>query len=207
MKAYLLFAAAMTMVSGAALAQSLQMANVNDPGIYCRFSPDCKIAPMRTSSSFTPPNLAVTCVLESRSFIGSSMDSQGLYGYEYRLILNNDNESGTNFFAVKSLALNFNCPQSFAFGGHASNQVWIVADGGPGEVAPSAVNFMETNIVVRFDPPLVLATLTNRSIGTYFIGMASTNVPQLSTAIIEGLTQTPPNGPAPFHAEMQARTP
>ncbi len=207
MKTHLFFAAAMTMVSCTAPAQTLQMANVNDPGIYCRFSPDCKIAPQRTSSSFSPTNVAVTCVLESRSFIGSSMDSQGLYGYEYRLILNNDNESGTNFFAIKSLALNFNCPQSFAFGGHASNQVWVVTDGGPGDVPPSAVNLMETNLVVQFDPPLVLATLTNRSIGTYFIGMASTNAPQLSTAIVEGSTETPPDGPAPFHAEMQARTP
>jgi len=207
MKAHLFLAAAMTIVSGAGMAQPLQMANVNDPGIYCRFSPDCKIAPLHTSSSFTPSNLAVTCVLESRSFVGGSMDSQGLYGYEYRLILNNDNENGTNFLAVKSLALNFNCPQSFAFGGHASNQVWIVADGGPGDVAPSTVNFMETNVMVRFDPPLILATLTNRSIGTYFIGLASTNAPQLSTAIVEGSTQTPPDGPMPFHAEMQARTP
>ena len=195
------------MVSGAALAQALQMASVTDPGIYCRFSPDCKIAPLGTSSSFSPSNLVVTCVLESRSFIGSSMDSHGLYGYEYRLILNNDNASGTNFFAVKSLALNFNGPQPFAFGGHASNQVWVVTGGGPGDVPPSAVNLMETNIVVRFDPPLVLATLTNRSIGTYFFGMASTNAPQLSTAIVEGLTQTPPNDPTPFHAEMRARTP
>jgi hypothetical protein len=207
MKTRLFFVVAGIFAAAGVHAQSLQLLNANYPGILCRFSPDCHVTPTSDSSSFDITNFAATCVLESRSFLGNGMDAHGVYGYEYRVILNNHGERGTNYLTVDSLTLNFDSLQSFAFGQHASNQVWIVTSGGPGSVAPGAAEMTESNVVVQFNPPLVLATLTNNSVSTYFFGMASKNRPQVTTAILSGSTQTPPDDAIPFKAEMEARTP
>ena len=153
MKKHLLLFIAGISVAASLHAQSLKLLNVSDPGIYCRFSPDCHVAPVEKSSSFAPTNLAVTCVLESRSFAGNSMDATGVYGYEYRVILSNAGAWGDNFLTVDSLTLNFDSPQYFAFGGHASNQVWVVATGGAGSLAPDAhVGERHPQVAVDFSP-------------------------------------------------------
>jgi hypothetical protein len=185
----------------------LKLLNVNDPGIYCRFSPDCHVAATETSSLFTPTNLDATCVLESRSFPGTTPNSAGTYGYEYRVILNNAGARGTNFLTVDSLALDFDSPQYFAFGEHASNQVWVVTTGGPGNISPSSPAFSGTNVVFHFSPPLVLATATSQSVSTLRFGMVSTTGPRVTTAVIKGSTQTPPDAEVPFAEELPARTP
>ena len=207
MKRYLLpFMAGVSLAAGLH-AQSLNLFNVNGPGIYCRFSPDCHVTATETSSSFTPTNLDATCVLESRSFPGTTPNSAGTYGYEYRVILNNVGARGTNFLTVDSLALNFDSPQYFAFGEHASNQVWVVVSGGSGKIAPGSAISSGTNVVFHFSPPLALATATSQSVGTCFFGMVSTTGPRTTKALIKGSTQTPPDAPVPFADELQARTP
>jgi hypothetical protein len=208
MKKHLLLFIAGISVAAGLHAQSLKLLNVNDPGIYCRFSPDCQVAPAEKSSSFTPTNLAATCVLESRSFAGKSMNTAGTYGYEYRITLNNAGESGAGFLTVDSLALSFDVPVTFPFGGHANNQVWVVATGGPGAVAPGSAVASGTNVVFQFNPPLVLATQNGQSTGTYFFGMVSTNGPRVTTAVITGSAQTSTNTlPVSFTGELPACTP
>ena len=207
MKKHLLLFIAVVFAAAGLQAQSLKLLNVNDPGIYCRFSPDCHVAPVETSSSFTPTNLAAACVLQSRSFAGNGMDAAGTYGYEYRIVLNNAGAQGDNFLTVDSLTLHFDSPQSFAFGGHASNQVWVVATGGPGSLAPGSASLSGTNIVVKFSPPIILVTKTNQSAGTYYFGMISTGQPRVTTAVVTGLAQTLPDAPVPFEEELPARTP
>jgi hypothetical protein len=188
-------------------AQSLQLDNVNYPGIYCRFSPNCSVSPTEQSDSFAPTNLAATCVLESRSFPGSSMDSAGRYGYEYRLVLNNAGATGTNFLTIDSLTLHCGAPDYFAFGEHASNQVWVVTTGGPGDIAPASADAAKKKITFSFSPPLVLATETNQNVSTYYFGMISTNAPKITMAILSGSAQADTNEPVSFEAELQARAP
>jgi len=207
MKMRLFFTVAAVFAAVEIHAQSLQIKNVSAPGIYCHFNPGCGVSPEQTSASFTAPNLMVSCVLQSRSFEGATMNAAGTYGYEYSLTLNNDGERGTNFFTVNSLTLDFDSPQPFAFGNHASNQVWVVTDGGPGTVAPGSVNFSGTNVVIQFDPPLVLATITNKAVSTYSFGLISTSKPRVTTALLDGSTQSPPDDSVSFEAEMRARTP
>ncbi len=207
MKKHLLPFIAVIFAAAGLQAQSLKLLNVNDPGIYCRFSPDCHVTPVVTSSSFTPTNLAATCVLESRSFAGSGMDTAGVFGYEYRIVLNNAGAQGDNVLTVESLTLNFESPQYFAFGGHASNQVWVVATGGPGSLAPGSASLSGTNVVVKFDPPVILATKTNQNTGTYYFGMISTGQPRVTKAIVTGSAQALPDAPVPFERELPARTP
>jgi hypothetical protein len=206
-KHWLLFIAGISVAAGLH-AQSLKLLNVNDPGIYCHFSPDCQVIPVEKSSSFTPTNLAAACVLESRSFAGKSMNTAGTYGYEYRVILNNAGEPGTGILTVDSVALNCDVPLVFPFGGHANNEVWVVATGGPGNIAPGAAVSSGTNVVFQFNPPLVLATQSGQSTGTYFFGMVSTNGPRITTAVITGSAQTSTDSPpVSFTGELPACTP
>ena len=191
-------------------AQSLQVDNVNYPGIYCRFNPTCQVSPAEQSGSFTPTNVAATCVLASRTFPGASMDTQGLYGYEYQLTINNNSASLTdsNVVTVASLTLNFaSAPSTFAFGGHASNQVWVVTSGGPAGLAPDSLVMDDTNITVAFDPPLTLNTLTDQSTNTLYFGMLAGGPPQITKAVLTGWAQDPVNGKVAFTAKVQAQTP
>lgn len=206
MKTRLLLVIAGGLVAAGVCAQPLHLHNVT-PGIYCRFSPDCHVNPVEQSSSFTPTNMTATCVLESRSFPGNSMDSKGDYGYEYRVILNRGGQRPGGTLTVKSLTLNFETPQTFAFGGHANNQVWVVNSGGPGSIAPGSAAVSGTNVVVRFSPPLVLATKTGQTTGTYYFGMVSTNQPRITKAIIAGSAQADGEKAISFKGKLSARTP
>ena len=192
-----------------ASAQSLQMLNVNYPGIYCRFNPSCQVSATEQSSSFTPTNVAATCVLESRSFPGASLDTQGRYGYEYQLTINNNSMTMySNVVTVKSLSLDFGgAPDTFAFGGHANNQVWVVTVGGPAGLAPASADLDETNVVVTFDPPLTLNTDTDQTTNTLFFGMLSSGPPEMTKAILTGYAKDPVNGKVNFTATVQAQTP
>lgn len=194
-------------------AQSLQLANVNYPGIYCRFDPNCNVTPREQSDTYASTNVPITCVLESRSFSGNSQDSQGQYGYEYRITLNNNtaNSAGgtavTNVLTVDSLALHFGQPDTFAFGMHASNEVWVVTTGGPAGLPPASVELSGQRVFIHFAPPLTLETDTDQTTNTCYIGMISDRAPEMTTAIISGSTQDPDKGTLSFKAKLQAQTP
>jgi len=192
------------------MAQSLQILSANAPGIYCRFSPNCSVTPVEQSDSFTPTNVAATCVLQSRSFSGNTMDSKDRYGYEYRIILNSAGATETNVLTVDSLTLDCGAPDYFSFGLHASNQVWVVSTGGPGDVGPSSAE-SEGDVAKKttfyFSPPVTLTTPADQSSDTYYFGMMSDGAPRITTAILSGTAQELSNAPVGFKALLQAQTP
>jgi hypothetical protein len=189
-------------------AQSLQFVNGNYPGIYCRFSPSCNVSPNEQSESFMPTNVAATCVLMSRSFSGTSLDTSGKYGYEYKVTINNNGQTtDTNIVTVNSLTLKFGDPDYFAFATRASNQVWLVIAGGPSGLAPGSASQNGKKITFSFDPPLALDTSSDQTTNTLVFGLMSDGGPETTTAILTGTAQDPVNGPVPFKAKLQAQTP
>jgi hypothetical protein len=203
----ILISLAIGLFTMSASAQSLRVANANYPGIYCRFSSNCEVSPAEQSDSYAPTNVAVTCVLASRSFPGTSADSNGHYGYEYQLTLNNNGSTDTNVLTVESLTLNFGEPDPFAFGGHASNRVWVVVSGGPVGVAPASADLAGSKVIIHFDPPLILSTDTDQSTNTCYFGMMSPGAPKMTWAILAGSTKDPLNGMVPFKLRVKAQTP
>lgn len=191
----------------AAHGQSLKFISVGN-GIYCRFDPNCQVTPTVQSDSFTPTNApGVTCVLESRSFPGTTMASTGTYGYEYQVILNNNGLTATNVVTVDSLTLKFGTPDVFAFGGRANNQVWVINPAGPPGFAPASADVTDGKVTLNFSPPLTLSTVTDQSTNTFYLGMMSGSAPQITTAILAGTAQDPIYGPVAFKAPVRAQTP
>jgi hypothetical protein len=221
----LVIVAAMALVALGAAADSLTIISVNSPGIYCRFSANCQPSATVQSDSVATTNDAATCVLMSRTFAGTTMSSSGQYGYEYQLTLNNNNNSDyknnsyvpggafnqaiTNLVTINTLTLDFDQPLPFAFGGRASNQVWVVnglnmASPGP---APGSADSSGKQVTFNFDPPLVLNAQTTQTISTCPFGLVSVTPPQISTAFLSGFTQDPVNGTEPVMIKLRVQMP
>ena len=188
-------------------AQAMKFISVNYPGIYCHFAQGCQVSPAEQSDNFAPSNSEATCTLESRSFPGSTIDSTGQYGYEYRVTINDNNPNDTNIVTVDSLTLKFGEPAYFPFGGHASNQLWVVTSGGTDGYAPTGASVNGQKVVITFDPPIALDASTNQSAGSLYFGMVSSNAPEVTKATLTGSVQDYTNDPVPFSATLQAQTP
>lgn len=207
MRTRFIFCAALLMAVGVS-AQSLQFVNANYPGIYCRFSGNCAVSANQQSDSYTPTNVAATCVLMSRSFPGTSVDTSGRYGYEYQLTINgNGQTTDTNIVTVNSLTLLFGEPDYFSFSERASNQVWVVIAGGPNGLAPAGASLDGKKLTVSFSPPLSLNTQTDQTTNTLIFGLMSDGAPEVTTAILSGSAQDPVSGSVAFKAKLQAQTP
>lgn len=172
--------------------------------IYCRFSPNCQVAPVTQSGSWITTNGEATCILESRSFPGTTPNTQGQYGYEYRLTLNNNNLTGSNMVSVSALTLKFAEPLYFAYGFTASNQVWTIASGT--DIVPMAAAQSGKKVTFYFNPPITL-TQNDQSTNTCLFGMVSESAPQTTSAILYGSTTDSTNGVVAFEAPVQAQTP
>jgi hypothetical protein len=206
----ILISVATVLLAAVASAQSMRFVSVG-PGIYCHFDANCSVSPTTQSETFSVSNVAATCVLESRSFAGDSIGSSGQYGFEYRLTLNNNGATtmtDTNIVTVSSLTLDFGAPAYFAFGGHASNQVWTVnAVGVDTNAAPSSANVAGNTVSFEFDPPLTLDTSAAQSAATCYFGLVSSNAPGTATATLIGSATDPVHGAVPFQATLQTQAP
>jgi hypothetical protein len=194
------------LLAAGASAQSLRFISTGR-GVYYHFDASGQISPAEQSDSATVTNVPVTCVLKSRTFAGTSMDSQGTYGYEYQITLNNNGSTDTNTVTLDSLALNFGSPLPFAYGEHASNFVWVLTSDGPVGVAPSACNVSGQKVTFQFSPPIELDTQTSQSVNTCYFGIIGGSAPATTTATLSGSAQGSTNSAAPFQLMVQAQTP
>ena len=194
------------LLAAGASAQSLRFISTGT-GVYYHFNAGGQISPAEQSDSAPVTNAPVTCVLKSRTFAGSSMDSQGTYGYEYEITLNNNGSTDTNVVTVDSLNLVFGAPVPFAYGEHASNFVWVLTSGGPVGMAPSAANVSGQKVTFQFSPPIELDTQTSQSVNTCYFGIIGGSAPVATTAILAGSVQASTNNSVPFQLTLQAQTP
>jgi hypothetical protein len=203
----ILFSFAAGLLACGASAQSLKISDVGT-GVFCRFSSSSQVTPTQQTDSYTTTNGEATCVLTSASFPGTTQNAAGQYGYEYQIALNNTGVSATNVVKVNSLTLDFGEPVPFAYGEHASNQVWVLTSDtsfGPG---PSSASASDKQVTFTFDPPLTLDTSSDQTTNTCYFGMASDSAPEVTSAILSGTTENATNGVAvPFKVQLQAQTP
>ncbi|HTQ49955.1 MAG TPA: hypothetical protein VMJ12_04530 [Candidatus Acidoferrales bacterium] len=172
--------------------------------VYCRFSQNCQVSPMEQTDSYTTTNGAATCVLLSRSFPGTTQNTQGQYGYEYRLTLNSNGGTGSNVVTVSSLTLKFPDPLYFSYGFTASNQVWIISSGT--DIVPAGAVESGQKVTFHFDPPITLSQ-SAQSTNTCLFGMVSDLAPQTGMATLAGAATDETNGMTAFQAQMQVQVP
>jgi hypothetical protein len=198
MRKILLSLAAVFLAAGA----SAQMKFVDrGANVYYRFSQDGQISPVEKTDSYVTTNDEATVILESRSFAGSTPNTLGQYGYEYRITLNG-NGAGSNVVKVSSLTLKFPDPQFFSYGFTASNQVWIV--GSDSGIVPSDSSQSGKEVTFNFSPPITVTPFDQTN--TCLFGMVSSNAPQVTMAFVAGSTKGA-SGAVNFKAELQAQTP
>ena len=170
-------------ITTAVSAAQLHLVTVNAPAYNCLFSPDCIITVNETLSPFTtnlPPftgtNGSLSGFLQSRTFQGEKNSPEaGLYGYEYRLVLNQIIAADT--VSIRSMTINFPTYSKFNFQTQMDKQVWAVTSGSIGTIGPSAVKFSKKKVTFQFDPPLVLSITNTPEVSSYFFGMVSSNPP------------------------------
>jgi hypothetical protein len=194
------------LLAAGASAQSLRFISAGS-GVYSHFNSSGQVSPAEQSDSSAITNSPVTCILKSRTFAGTSMDSQGTYGYEYQITLDGNGSTDTNVVTVDSLALNFDDPVPFAYGLHASNYVWVLTSDGPVGVAPTGCNVSGQKVTFQFSPPIELDTQTGQSTNTCYFGLIGGSAPTTTTATLSGSVQGSTNDSAPFELILQAQTP
>jgi hypothetical protein len=194
------------LLAAGASAQSLRFISAGS-GVYSHFNSGGSVSPAEQSDSSAITNSPVTCILKSRTFAGSSMDSQGTYGYEYQITLNGNSSTDANTVTVDSLALNFGNPVPFAYGEHASNFVWVLTSDGPVGVPPTGCNVSGSRVTFQFSPPITLDTQAGQGTNTFYFGLIGASAPTTTTATIDGSVQASTNAPAPFELLLQAQTP
>jgi hypothetical protein len=200
----ILFSLAAGLLAAGASAQSMKFVD-RGANVYYRFSQNGQVSPTVQTDTYTTTNGEATAILESRSFAGTTMNTQGQYGYEYRLTLNSTASTATNVVTVHALTLKFADPLYFSYGFTASNQVWTIA--GDTDIVPAGADQSGKNVTFYFDPPITVTTRSTQSTNTCLFGMVSDLAPQSSMAILSGTVKDATNAPLDFHVQMQAQTP
>jgi len=201
-------------------AASLHVVKVNAPAYNCLFSTNCIIVVNDTVAPFTtnlPPFTAgtnggsVSGFLQSRTFAGlPGTPEAGLYGYEYRLVLNK--LVGASSVTIRSMTVNFSPYSSFNYQNQMNKQVWVVTSGGLGSTGPGSATVSGTKVTFRFNPPLVLSGANGPEVSSYFFGMVSSTQPPAMAnglATFTGTVKPTANSAAiPFnYLDLLVRTP
>jgi len=217
MKTRLLLSLVLGLTVGSVLAAPLRVAKVNAPAYNCLFNTNCTITVNDTTAAFTtnlPPgstNGSLTGFLQSRTFQGQPGSPEaGLYGYEYRLVLNK--LTGASSVTIRSMTVDFSPYSSFTYQNQPNQQAWEVTSGGLGSTGPRTASVSGSKVTFRFFPPLVLSSASGQDASTYFFGMISSVAPPATAnrwATFEGLVTPAPGGAAvPFNfLAIQARAP
>jgi hypothetical protein len=166
--------------------QSVKIVQVNAPAYNCLFSTNCIITVNDTVFNFVtnlPPdtttastNASLTGLVQSRTFAGQpGTPEAGLYGYEYRLVL--QKLIGDQSVSLSSMTVNFSPYSSFDYNGQTDNQAWVVTSGGVGSVGPTSISANGSAITFGFNPPLTLSSASSEETSSYFFGMISSTPP------------------------------
>lgn len=156
-------------IATAATAQPLTVVHVSAPAINCVFNPTCKV----TVQDISAP-IWSTGFLQSRNYRGASgAPAAGYYVYEYRIDLRN--VVGVTFIPyITRLHVNFGPNVRFNFDGRGGlDDVFVVTQGGLGNVdVASAVRFGNT-IVFTFKPLVAGGAAPGKGDSTFFFGLVS----------------------------------
>lgn len=177
---------------------NLKKVKVSASTVYCLFDPSCAVAVTNSSTVPIPMEILGKAVVESRTFAGKpGTPAAGLYGYEYRIDLEQGAETVVEveeFGKVKYMP----CLSSiiFDFGpivdtldyngdGQTDELIYVVSQGGPGKASLGFVQRFHGRLTFNFDSPICVGGQNHPGDSTFFFGLVSTKPPRLVDATIK----------------------
>ena len=201
--------AASCLIATAAAASPLRVVHVSAPAVNCVFAagPPCTLSVTDHVGHFAVPAASGDGVLQSRTFPVGAPGTRGAgrFPYEYRVDLTR--AAGlTAKICVRSLEIDFGpvVPLDYAGSGRLSD-VYVVASGGIGTVAPSSAEQTGRTVTFHFSPAVCPGNRPGAGETSFFFGMASASPPadvEAKLALTDGSNVTtsaraPQAGPPP----------
>ncbi len=174
---------------------SLTIADVKSPSINCTFDPTCKIVVHDMTTPFTLPGATGNGILQSRVWpVGKpGTKGEGLRAYLYRIDLG-QMAGITNLPCVNRMTINFGPVWTLDYNSDGTpEQVFVITQGGLGNVKPSTVKKSGNSLAFEFATPVCAGASVGKGDSSYFFGMASNRSPLSVMAKLHdttGATQT-----------------
>ncbi len=193
-------------MTGCAQLDHLKTVNVSASTVYCIFDPSCTVTVTDSSTTPIPMKAGGTAFLQSRTFAGKpGTPASGLYGYEYRIDLEQAVETTVDVEGVATKHIPCLLSMTLDFGpivdtldydgdGKAGDLIYVVTSGGPGRIGLEHVHGLGKRIALHFDSPICVGASGSQGGSTYFIGLVSAQPPRSFTASVketDGLTGVP----------------
>ncbi|MBW7883241.1 MAG: hypothetical protein H3C34_11510 [Caldilineaceae bacterium] len=167
---------------------ALTIVEVGAPAINCIFDTDCKITVSDLADHFVPPGASGDAFLQSRTWpVGEAGTSgAGLYAYLYRIDLRNA-VGITAAACVSTMTIDFGAVTPLDYNGDANpDHVFVITQGGLGNVKPAAAVQSGSSITFGFDPAVCVGASAGKGDSSFFFGLASTQPAQDVTAQLAG---------------------
>jgi len=186
-------ASALALALANAQAGNLNFVFVGDPAVNCVFNPTCTI-PVKDSTSpiLFPgwPTNPSPFFLQSRTFDGvKGAPASGLYGYEYRIDLDiPPHVTGPTDECLFSFTVDFGPIVPLDYDGSGmKNPVYVITTGALGEIQVQEVDQEGSQVTFAFIEEADTGPVAQMCLGysSFFIGLASTQPPVFSDAIID----------------------
>ena len=161
----------------------LNMVQVKAPDINCFFNTTCKVTVEDTTSPITIAGAKGSGFLQSRTYKGApGSPAAGLYGYEYRVDLTGMSVDSGKIPTFTSFRISFKDPVgSFDFNkdGKSGDQVFVITEGGLGDVVPISAVYDGATITFTFsNPRLAAGSASSKGQTSFFFGLISKNPPR-----------------------------
>jgi hypothetical protein len=179
MKKYLACLAVVLACSLPLNAAPLRIVHVAAPGVICSFSTNCIMHGIDLGSPLAVPGTTGAGRLISRTFKaepGTAAAGGGVY--IYCVDASGIRSSSTND-GIMRLSVPFQNVRRLPFGTSDTNaQMFVITQGGMGQVAPASASITTTNLTVFFNPPVHFGSGATPGQTSYFFGVVSTNLTQ-----------------------------
>jgi hypothetical protein len=188
-----LMVAGLVLMALSAAAAPLKIVEVAAPAINCVFDPSCTVTVTDASANIPLANAAGTAFLQSRTYQSTAgSPAKGRNVYEYRLDLRQA-YGITGIHCITSLAFGFVGASSLDYNanGVADEQVFVVTQGGLGNVKPTSADRSGNTITFHFATPVCAGGSPGKGDSSYFFGLTSWGGPKSVTASL-GDTSGPP---------------
>jgi len=166
----------------------LSIVDVGAPNINCIFDADCTITVDDTVDHFTPPGATDSGFLQSRLFpVGEAgTAAAGLYGYLYRVDLRRA-AAVTAQSCVTAMRIDFGPVTPIDYNGDsAPDDVFVITQGGLGNVKPASVEQTGDTLTFHFDPGVCTGNTSGNGDSSFFFGLTSAHPPRPVQANVTG---------------------